>query len=505
MTDEPYADSAHPDPELRAALATLLADEPPAPPVQDDVARGRVLLHRRRIRAGAVGGLAAIVLGVAATGALLRPAAPVAQPGQSASPSSTESTPTGLRGVAVATAACPASTSVAPLAESEEVAGPIDEIVLCPTGGAGPTDGLVRVTPGDGRIFVHLATALSAGDPSAATFIGCRQDSQPTQPYVMASSGAASWRLRLPLGQCGAVAGGVDQAMQAARTTLTPGGMPPCRAGDVKLIPDPWSSPLLGEGAMALQVAARNPEVRCFVIGNPEVQPIDADGSATLSSYLGTSAPRPVVVAQDTGYTVHAVLTWQECTSGIGRAASALRVTLPIDDTTTVVELPYGLGPVPCPGERPHGLTVGGFETTAEPQLPTPVGRLAPVTGLRGVPVSSPVCPAGVDEEVAVTAAITGEVARLWVCAPANPATGERSGAPVPLTQADGEEFTAFLTELRRADTPSSSTISCRAMAQGPRTVIVQADDGYWLAHLPRDACNFYSPALLAALDRATP
>ena len=72
MTDDPYA-----DPELRAALGALIVDEPPAPSVVDDVARGRALRHRRRARAGAVAGLAAVVLGVVAVGAALRPVAPV--------------------------------------------------------------------------------------------------------------------------------------------------------------------------------------------------------------------------------------------------------------------------------------------------------------------------------------------------------------------------------------------------------------------------------------------
>lgn len=79
MTDESYA-----DPALRDALGSLLLDEPPAPPIVDDVARGRARQRRRRARVGAGLGLAAaVVMGVAVVGPL-RPRDAVVQPGGTA-------------------------------------------------------------------------------------------------------------------------------------------------------------------------------------------------------------------------------------------------------------------------------------------------------------------------------------------------------------------------------------------------------------------------------------
>jgi hypothetical protein len=82
MTDEPYA-----EPELRAALATLLVAEPNTPPVVDDVARGRARRRRRTVAASGVVALvaSAVVLGGTALGD--RAQNPQAPTGAAAGPS----------------------------------------------------------------------------------------------------------------------------------------------------------------------------------------------------------------------------------------------------------------------------------------------------------------------------------------------------------------------------------------------------------------------------------
>lgn len=84
MTDEPYA-----DPELRAALSTLLDDEPAAPPVVDDVRRGRARRRRRRAGAGAIVALVTVTVAGVALGASVldgRSSSPVAPAAGQAAP-----------------------------------------------------------------------------------------------------------------------------------------------------------------------------------------------------------------------------------------------------------------------------------------------------------------------------------------------------------------------------------------------------------------------------------
>lgn len=567
MTDDEYADAlaaaAHPDPEMRAALATLLDDEPASPPLVDDVARGRLALRRRRTRAGAVAGLAAVLVAVLGATALIRPAAPAAPAapaGQGPSPAAE-----------MADRLAPALASMGWTVTGAELVTTAQrsEIRLSLASAADPgvtpqlwvlgSDPDERLTssyydactetscPGTRQMSIADGVTATSGfeergalsgslvPPGAGARIMDREYGTGSLVELVSVPGrdvGPTWTPRPgPSPEAAEPPGGLsfDQLSRLLtlvgdplRTTPQPTPVvdaPACRDSDVKLTPAPASDTGLDRQALAVEVDARNPEVRCTLVGWPAVRVVGTDGEALPTAYnqaVVATEPGAVLVTQAASPAARAILTWSVCRSTPGIAGASLRVTLPGDDVPITVELPQGLGPTACAGVDAVTLDVQPFTATGTtipdpgPTAPAPTTQptssAAPtvLSGLRGVAATSAACPALPDAEVPADVRITGEVTRLWVCATATVEPFPvRRGPATEVAPGDGELFTTLLRELERAD-ERTPVAACAAYYQTPRSVVVETPDGYWLAHLPHDECDHFSGALRDALGRAS-
>lgn len=127
----------------------------------------------------------------------------------------------------------------------------------------------------------------------------------------------------------------------------------------------------------------------------------------------------------------------------------------------------------------------------------------ATTTGLRGYPSASLRCPTGPNSLPSTPpVAIRGQV-RAYVVCPVATREGT-SGQPVGVLPTDGAVFAALDAALRRPDLPPVPGGACPALAQLPRTVLVETTTGAWTAYLPVDACGFYQAAVVGALNDAT-
>lgn len=576
MTDEPYADdhagSAHPDPEMRAALATLLADEPPAPPVQDDVARGRVLLHRRRTRAGAAVGLAAVLVAVVGAGAMLRPTSPVATSVQPSSPatemadrlapalSSMGWTVTGSELVTTAQ-----RTEIRLSLVSTDESGDKGQLWVL---GSDPAERLTspylasctqETCPGTRQMTIADGVTATSGFEERGAFSGSLEPPGAGAVMLDREYGTGSlvevvsvpgvdvgptWTPRpgpspetaqppgvLSYDQLSRLLTAVGDPLRASPRPAPSVDAPACRDSDVKLTPAPVAVADLGRQALAIEVDARNPDVRCTITGSPQLRVIGSDGAVLPIAYNQAElATRPVMITQGTSPAARAVLRWSVCRSTPGSPVTSLRVTLPGDSIAVTVEVPEGLGPTTCAGLPAITLDVGPFAaagetppvpvptspepwpSTSEPTMPEPTppptSTALPrvLSGLRGVAATTSACPALPDVDVPADVPITGEVTRLWVCATSviEPIPARRR-PPVEVSPSNGRLFAPLLRELARADgRPDEAGTYCRAYFEGPTTLVLETTTGFWLAHLPRDECQHFSPDLRNALDRAT-
>ncbi|MFN8168688.1 MAG: DUF4232 domain-containing protein [Candidatus Nanopelagicales bacterium] len=578
MTDEPYADehagSAHPDPELRAALATLVADEPPAPTVQDDVARGRALLRRRRTRTGAALGVAAVLVAVVAVGALLRPTAPVASPAQTPSPATQMAGR--LAPVLASMGWTVTGSELVTTAQRTEI-----RLSLTSTGQSGVTGRLwvlgsdpdERLTspylasctqetrPGTRQMTIADGVTATSGyedsgalsgslaPPGAGARMLDREYGTGSLVEVVSVPGVdvgPTWTPRPgPSPETAQPPGvlGYDQLARLLtaigdplRTTPSPIPVinaPACRDTDVKLTPSPASATDLGRMALAVDVDARNPDVRCTITGSPQVRVIGADGAALPIAYdQAEHATGPVLITQASSPAARAMVRWSGCRTTPGAPSRSLRVTLPGDDVPITVELPEGLRAHHlCGVDRDHarrGALRRGRPDAAgshpdEPRAracdlsphdarahdPADIARRSerPARGRRAVD-RLPGAPRrrrprrcadhrrghpplgvrhldGRTEPGPPPSAGGGSAGRRHDPGTSVPVRGVRRGARAP-------------------DEPADGVATCRAIYHAPRSVVVETMEGSWLAHLPRDACTHYSADLVAALGRAS-
>ena len=146
----------------------------------------------------------------------------------------------------------------------------------------------------------------------------------------------------------------------------------PCRDGDVKLIPavDPDSQ--RGRRSLVVEVHARNPQVRCTVTGTPELQLLGADDRPLPFTVVGdTVSPiAAVLVTQERTPAARVLVSQPTCRSTDVARASSLRVTLPGESVSTLVEVPDGLTLEYCVG----GSGDPGVTVTESPFLAVPPG-----------------------------------------------------------------------------------------------------------------------------------
>lgn len=155
------------------------------------------------------------------------------------------------------------------------------------------------------------------------------------------------------------------------------------------------------------------------------------------------------------------------------------------------------------------GASIPAPSTTRSATSPTLSTRTtgpesAALAGLVGYPVPSLTCPRTVTTPPAgQPEPITGAVEAYWIC-PAIVSNGvAQHGSARIVSVRDAETFGALSAALARPGQSLSSFEPCPAMAQLPRSILVETSGGAWSARLPVDGCGFYSPALYRILTPA--
>jgi Protein of unknown function (DUF4232) len=400
MTDESYVEARR----VRAALGTLLADEPTTDwTVEQDVARGRAERRRRRTRAGAALGLVAAAVVVLAVVGPMRPT-PVSPAGQPAQGPAVVSLLEGFGFVVI---------DVAPGRGADGGPGTAVEYVVRPaevpagtrirstlavgtfpaaTGTATPgyPDGSVLATCTVATCVEPLVTAYDCSAPEACpdevwTTVRAGHPSLPEGAVILLlryASGAAVEGVASPpecitcntspfsvdafltRGQLrqvltalgGPVAGTPAPDVSPSAAVSTPPSLPTCRADDVKVVPAvDADGGIPGERSFTLEITARSPESRCTMTGRPTLQLVAADGTPLdvryqAGYYLRPEKFGPVDIGQASPEVGVVTVAQYRCDAGEAATATIALVTLPGDRTAITVEFPVGLAPRSCVG-----------------------------------------------------------------------------------------------------------------------------------------------------------
>lgn len=136
---------------------------------------------------------------------------------------------------------------------------------------------------------------------------------------------------------------------------------------------------------------------------------------------------------------------------------------------------------------------------TDTPSLP-PGTLVRSLVGYRTQALTCPTKPTREPDRPSVV--VTGQVRQYLIC-PMEPGGWGPPFSPHRLTPSaprGGRTFARLDAALRLPDARASAQ-ACPAMAQAPRAVLVETDEGRWRAHLPVDGCSLYLPQVLTALS----
>lgn len=329
MADPSYDDAR----DLRAALGGLLVDEPPGrTPLADDVARGRALRRRRRVRAGTGAALVAVLALVVGTGGVLRhgaaPAGPSTpspaptDPGPRVSALLTElgwvvdgmvlqKVPSGSPSVTTWTvhdraSAGPLSAQLTVRVWSESSWGPGTTMPpgsvlsrcsvsgLCGVVSSAVTDCVSGTAPcwsTSWTTIVRASAGLPRGTAVLLAYDGRAQRAveavaTPADCLTCASPQAAAFLDRQQLSRVIAL---VEPAPvePSPSSTDVPASLAACRPQELKIIPGEGSpTETVGSSGLWVEIHARNPEVDCVLRGRPTVQLLDSGGHPLAVSYV---------------------------------------------------------------------------------------------------------------------------------------------------------------------------------------------------------------------------